>query len=179
MPVAKNIWKFWVFVGRFSCWSVCYFWLENIFQDVGASCQVLKRFLHPWKDVAGKYPNATSQEHLDKLVTIRQEEKSVNRSLKCCIVFCHDDFPNIELHCVEWYTTVIEEGLPIDYFDQVEAEGNTNEEANDMNTEKEVPVIQDTDLVNSIARLRAEGCGVVDDNKPAPENIPQPAATQN
>ena len=74
---------------------------------------------------------------------------------------------------------MIEEGLPIDYFDQVEAEGNTNEEANDMNTEKEVPVIQDTDLVNSIARLRAEGCGVVDDNKPAPENIPQPAATQN
>ena len=95
----------------------------------------------------------------------------MNRAMKHCIVFCHDDFPNIEVQCVGQYTNVTTEGLTADYFDQVgDEEADTNDSK--CGDQQELPQIENSNLADSIARLRSEEYGVDDDNNPVPENIP-------
>ena len=142
----------------------------------GAICSALKRFLHPRKDVAGRYPNAVANERLPGLLAIRREEKSVNRAMKLCIVFRHDDFPNIEIYCAERYAAVVTEGSAADYFDQIEGD-TVDGEGGEDNDLQELPTIRNSDIADSIARLRSEGYGVDDDNDPAPENLPNEAVT--
>ena len=142
---------------------------------VGARCRVLKRFLHPRKDIADRYPNANAQARLDNLVVIRREANIVNRAEKRCIIFRQDDFPNAELHCVERYATVIEEGVEADYFEEtVEAQESLEGHQDASVADKETPLLGDTDRQDNIARLRSEGYGVDDNNEPAPENLPDP-----
>ena len=98
------------------------------------------------------------------------------------VFFRHNDFDDNQLlHCVERYAKVLTEGRLADMFDlDLVDEG-----------EEEVPIlavqgggeVDDDAIVNvavpkltdnsneDIARLRAEGYGVDDDNEPVPENV--------
>ena len=140
---------------------------------IGAKCQCLTRFLHPRAIVDAKYPNATQRDRLSNLLTIKKEKKQVNKVEKLCIVFRHDDFPNIELHCTERYANVLEEGAEPDFFEAVEQFHNEEAGAIDANQGPiERPELGGSNVQEDIARLRLEGHGVDDDNDPAPENIP-------
>ena len=67
----------------------------------GAKCSALKRFLHPRKFEDGKYPNNVARERLGGLVAMRKDTMEVNHKDQICILFCHADFPDALLHCVE------------------------------------------------------------------------------
>ena len=105
----------------------------------------MKRFLRPRKDVDAKYPNAIARERLPSLLVITREDRTVNRVSRRCIIFRHDDFPNIELYCVDRYAMVIKEGSPADYFYQVEDDG---EEPNDIevDAQQKLPQVGNSDL---------------------------------
>ena len=77
----------------------------------------------------------------------------------------HDHFPNQELHCVERYANVTEEGVAADYF-QANEGGEENEEQQEGEEENaiETPEIAGNDLQENIVRLRLEGYDVNDDN---------------
>ena len=77
---------------------------------VGAKCTTLLKYLHPAKLIDTKYPNRTAQSALDNLIVIQQEVKKVNKKEQRCIVFRHDVFDGIELHCVQRWAKVIVEG---------------------------------------------------------------------
>ena len=139
---------------------------------IGAVCDVLKRFLHPRAKVCERYPNTTSQERLGDLLVIRREIKKVNKQDKRCIVFRHSDFENVEIYCAERYARVLTEGSEADFFNATTIEAEVTEEAREDHQESQlVPQLATTDLAENIARLRAEGYGVDDDNEPAPENV--------
>ena len=148
---------------------------------IGAVCSVITRFLHPRPLVAAKYPNAHHQHRTDGLLVSYRASKKVNRVDKMCIFFRHDDFDDNQLlHCVERYAKVLTEGGPADIFDldlvvgeeavSVAVEGG-GEVDDDAIVNVVVPKLTDNSN-EDIARLRAEGYGVDDDNDPAPENIP-------
>jgi hypothetical protein len=104
---------------------------------------------------------------------IGRELKQIRGKEQQCILFCHEDFENLQLYCQEQYTKVITEGSAGEFFGaQVEEgvpEGRNEEEVDDL---VQVPELVG-DRAEDIARLCAAGYGVDDDNEPAPENIPQ------
>ena len=140
---------------------------------IGAVCEVLKRFLHPRPVLSQKYPNAAQQDRLQDLLVIKKEVRKVNKVDRVCIVFRHNDFEGQELYCAERYSSVITEGAEADFFvDDSVVEAEVVEAEVVVEEAEEVPKIHASDLAENIARLRAEGYGVDDDNEPAPENIP-------
>jgi hypothetical protein len=137
---------------------------------VGARCSVLKRFLHPGRLIQQAYPNMTFHERLEDLVAISYDEKVIRNKAVPCVVFRHDDFPNVEVYAHKRYVKVLEEGPAADFF-------NTNPVVDEVITEEvqnemvEVPVLT-SNVADDVERLRVEGYGVDDDNEPAPENVP-------
>jgi hypothetical protein len=85
-----------------------------------------------------------------------------------CIIFRHDDFPNIELYCHHRWCHVEEEGPEACLFDAVATIETGEEELQQLPTEVD-PTTPSAEDVNN---LLAEGFAVDDDNHPAPENIP-------
>eukprot|EP00957_Ditylum_brightwellii_P140647 10714214-Ditylum_brightwellii.AAC.1 len=63
-----------------------------------------------------KFPNRTKIDQLDGLVTIRWEPKMANKKEQVYIVFHHYSFPNKEVHAVEWWVKVLEEGTAEHFF---------------------------------------------------------------
>ena len=61
--------------------------------------------------------------------------------MKLFIMFCHDDFPNIEIYCIDRYAAVITESQAADYFDQVEDDVD-NEDDVEGNDQQELPQIK-------------------------------------
>ena len=100
--------------------------------------------------------------------------KKVNRQEKTCIIFRHNDFSDEEIYCAERYAKVVAEGNEADLFVDNVVEGEIVEDGGSANANEVqgVPGIFNSDLAENIARLRAEGYDVDDDNEPAPENIP-------
>ena len=83
---------------------------------VGAQCFALKRYLHSPPIINAKYPNAITTERLELLLAIRCKKKMVNKRSQWAIIFCHDDFDNVEIYCVEKCCKVVQEGPPEAYF---------------------------------------------------------------
>lgn len=137
---------------------------------VGAICTVLKRFLHPGRIIKQRYPDFTVIDKLQNLVAIRQEEKRIKNKAVLCIIFRHDDFPNVEIFAPKHHVKVLEEGPAADIF-------NSNASEDEVilqeipNVLVEVPVLT-ANVADDVERLRVEGYGVDDDNEPAPENVP-------
>lgn len=103
-----------------------------------------------------------------------KKKKKIHGSEKICIVFRHNDFENQELYCSERYAKVLTEGNEVDYITEVTVEAEREENAVDNEDEaRVVPVLGNADLAQNIARVRMEGYDVDDDNKPAPENVPE------
>ena len=140
----------------------------------GAVCKCLACFLHPRAVVGAKYLTVHHKYRVDGLLVIKQEVKKVNENDHICIIFNHPDFNDIFLHCVSRYASVKTEGDSSGFF---ETDGSVVAIAieevllGDEDDGVELPPIGG-DLAKDIARLRAEGYGVDDDNEPAPENLP-------
>lgn len=79
---------------------------------VGAKCSARKKVLHPSKLISERYPNYTAKERLYDLLVIRQEVKKIRHKDSRVIVFRHDDFPNVDLYCVDRWIDVTERGPP-------------------------------------------------------------------
>ena len=146
---------------------------------VGAKVSCLSQFIHPSHEIREKYPNPVSGHRLEGCTTIQQEVKKVSRRDQLCIIIDHDDFKmaegdNIELHAMKRYWKVSEEGdtdlLFDDPGDNVESEETplvplpeaVDEAMNGQSVEN-----------NTIEALR-DIVDIDDNNKPAPENVPQP-----
>eukprot|EP00957_Ditylum_brightwellii_P056998 4319573-Ditylum_brightwellii.AAC.1 len=61
----------------------------------------------------------------------------VNKKEQVCIVFHYHSFPNKEVHAVEWWVKVFEEGATEDFFGD-EGGGVTQEQGEDRG-EEEIP----------------------------------------
>ena len=149
----------------------------------GAICSVLKRILHPSREINNKYPNQQHRERLDELLVTGHELRRVRGKEQLCILFRHADFEGIQLYCQEQYAKVITEG-PAEYF-FVTQEGVDQEEVHEQQNPQEEQAEEFQlilelvgDLAEDIACLHAEGYGMDDDNEPAPENVPQGANQQ-
>ena len=142
---------------------------------IGATCSVIKRFLHPSRTIQEKYQNITTYDRLEGLIALRKEEKTIRNRACVSIVFRHADFEGIELYCAERYAIVTEEGSPADFFegnDAAAAGDDAGQAAGEAEDElRGIPMVTD-DVQENIARLCAKGYGVDDDKEPAPENIP-------
>ena len=148
---------------------------------IGAQCSVLLKYMHPAKVIGEKFPQFANGRKLENLLVIRQELKTVRRKEQVSVVFCHDDFEGIDLHCVKQWVHVTQEGHPDHFFNKEDtsaAERNPSAIApEERNTSEEDAMppreLGGTDnLAEDIAMMRLRGAIVDDDNKPAPENVP-------
>ena len=131
--------------------------------QIGDTCSVIKRLLHPAKLIAEKYPNQDHRETLDDLLVTGIDRRRINRSMKAVVLFRHADFENKILYCATRYARIVVPGETI----QQEVEPEIPEEL------IEVPNVIGDNL-EDVQRLRVEGYNVDDDNDPAPENVPNP-----
>ena len=151
---------------------------------VGAKVSILTKFIHPSEHVRTKHPNLEKQ-HRTEGVLIGREEKTVTRRLQECYTFRSGDFEGHVMHAVKRYVKIVEEGGEADLFDAPEApEDNppVQQEGGQEEAVAEVPNAQQNapemtgELAEDINAMRAAGATVDDDNEPAEENIPAPAA---
>lgn len=144
--------------------------------NVGASCSVLKRMLHPSQQIDNKYPNKQFHERLDDLLVIGKENRRIKGKEQPVILFRHVDFGDdgIVLYCVPKYVKVVEEGPPNDDMEDSDDDGDNFYDADDADEDPvEIPNVDPyTPAYAEIARLVNEGYDVDDDNSPAPENVP-------
>ena len=147
---------------------------------VGATVRILKRFVHPSEHIRKKYKNVKKDDRLVDCLVIKKEDRVVNRRQQECIVFRHDDFPNIELYGVERYCMIQTEG-PVGGFFNVDIDDlieqtfeeldNLNDEANPNDEETER--IDNSRVGGEIDMLDVAAAGLVidNDNDPLPENL--------
>ena len=101
----------------------------------GAVILVLLKMVCPFKHIRDKLPNLPDKQRLEDAIIIRREIKSINCREQEEIVFCHDNFNDIELYASQGFCRVVEEGPPLDYYvHDEEMEGrvdqpNTNNES--------------------------------------------------
>ena len=143
---------------------------------IGAVCECLRRFLHPSKVIDEHFINTHHKHRIDSLVIVKREVTKVNKRDQMCYFYNHPSFPDRPIYSTACYAKVVEEGEPCGYFAEniprVETESVVVEVVGqDGERGLAVPVVT-SELGEDIARLRAEGYSVDDDNDPAPENIP-------
>ena len=140
----------------------------------GAVCDCLVRFLHPRGTTNTKYPNAHHKQRIDDLLAIKTVVKKMNNKEQMCFIFNHTDFDDTRLYCVLRYAKVLTEGDESGLFQkETSTEIAVAEEVLSRNEEDgdDIPMLVG-ELSDDMARLRAEGYGVDDDNEPTPENLP-------
>jgi hypothetical protein len=80
---------------------------------IGATCSVGVRYLHPSKRLRNeRFSSTTPKQRLSGLSSLWKESKKLNRENQCCVVFWHDDYPNIELFCQERWCEVEQDESP-------------------------------------------------------------------
>ena len=62
-------------------------------------------------------------------------------------MFRHDDFPNMNLHCVERYANVETEGVAADYFDPAEDADGADAPPQD---DRDLPVLPNNNLAENV-----------------------------
>jgi hypothetical protein len=144
---------------------------------IGATCTVLKRMLHPAKQIDEKYPNKQFHDRLDDLLVIGRDERRVHGKNQNVILFRHIDFDDndVVLYCSPRFAKVTTEGPQEEIFDKADDrnEEGTGHNNGDDDNPVEVPAVDRYgNHAEDVARLLAEGYDVDDDNEPAPENIP-------
>ena len=90
---------------------------EKLRLGIGATCSVALKYLHPRKVICDKYTNTTAQRTLDGLISLKKETLKVNRREQECVVFRHEEFEGILLHCVLRWVKIITEGSDDTFFD--------------------------------------------------------------
>lgn len=147
---------------------------------IGAVCSCLVNKLHPGLEIEAKFPNRSKQDRLGRLLAIKREPRTVNWKEQVCIVFRHDSFANKELHAVERWVKVDEEGASEHFFGgDMAPGGEEGGEEGDQGGGEEFPqqILRARACVEDIAMVRNMGFTVDDDNEPAPENIPTVVGT--
>lgn len=149
---------------------------EKKTMGVGAVVSALSRMIHPSASIREKYPNPQHRHRLENLLVIRQEAKKINHREQMAIVMRHDDFPGVELYCVEKFVRIETSGSVEHYFTTVAA-ARVQEDENGVDSEalpQHVVAFLERDLIdNDSARLIANAIPTDNDNDPAPENVPQ------
>lgn len=145
---------------------------ENTVHGLGAVGEVSKRFLHPSKLVAEKYPNMRGDQKVCGLVEIRREVKTVWKREQMCIIFRHDDFPNVELHAVQRWVKVTTPAASLFIPEEALTEEDAAAAAASTNAQG---VLGDT--INHVHQYLHEGFEVDDDTQQNEENLS--AETEN
>ena len=146
---------------------------------VGAVVSVLSRMLHPSAAIRERYTNPQPRHILENLLVIRKEVRKINRRDQMAIVMRHDEFPGIELYCIEKFVHITTSGPPEHYFTDTAAVATSNQEGDGNGQDNnalpdEVVAFLDSDRIpNENANYIANLIPTDDDNEPAPENIPQ------
>jgi hypothetical protein len=136
---------------------------------IGATCSIGVRYLHPKRLLNERFLSTTPKQCLSGLLSLQKESKKLNGKNQCCVVFRHDDYPNIELFCQERWCKVDQEGPKNSLFDRSEGDGVLQEGT----AELQLPTEAVGAAEDIIFFRAAAGFGDVDDdNDPAPENIP-------
>ena len=113
----------------------------------GAVISVLLKMVHPSKHIRNKFPNLLDKQRLEGAIVLRKELKSINRQEQEAIVFCHDDFTDIDLYASQRFCRIVEEGSPPDYFvNDGEIEGQLDQPNANNESEK-------TKVSDAIAQL--------------------------
>ena len=154
----------------------------------GATLNALIKFIHPSEHIRNKFPNPVNQQRLDGLTAVRRELKVVSRKKQMCIVCTHPGFKTeggelVELHFVERWATIVNEGPEDLFFDTLDGDpdvisdvDSTENEGNGQGSnEVEVPwQLQNPSNVD-LDSIRMAIDGIVDiddDNCPVEDNIP-------
>ena len=73
----------------------------------GVVILVLLKMVHPSKHIRDKFPNLLDKQRLEGSVIIREETKSINRRDQEAIIFCHDDFNDVELYASQRFCRIL------------------------------------------------------------------------
>ena len=90
---------------------------EKLRLGIGATCSVALKYLHPRKVICDKYTNTTARQTLDGLIALKKETFKFNRRDQECVVFRHEEFEGILLHCVLRWVKITTEGSDDTFFD--------------------------------------------------------------
>jgi hypothetical protein len=144
----------------------------------GATCSILLKFLRPSREMSERFPNALPTQRLDDLVAVCFAVFTRGRSSYPAIFFTTPTFPGVELQAAKKKVKVLQEGHPGSYWGDVPnfpfklpPALQDPVDASDDNFANDVFFARKN--AKDIARVRAEGFEVNDDNDPAPENVPQ------
>jgi hypothetical protein len=133
----------------------------QLHHGIRARCSVLLKRLHPAKVVAKKFLNFEHGRRLSGLICLRKEEKRVSRRLQLCFVYRHDDFEGTELHCVQRWSKVENEGVASHIFgaDDTSEEEEKEERASDPVVETPIPqqVLDAGNRAEDIAAILRDG----------------------
>ena len=150
---------------------------EKLWCGIGAQCSVQVKFLHPSKVVKDKIKNPTAQTRVSGLIALHKEKRSVNKREQAVIVFRHADFEDTELYSVARWVKVTKEGHASQLFLTDKDEGGSGDpvvNADDACAAEMTDEMFHTsgNRAEDIARMRALGFDVDDDNDCLPENVP-------
>ncbi|MBM4179814.1 MAG: hypothetical protein FJ211_10875, partial [Ignavibacteria bacterium] len=144
----------------------------------GATCSVLLKFLRPSREVSERFPNAAPTQRLDDLVAVRFAVVTRGRSTYPAVFFTTPTFPGLQLQAAKKKVKVLQEGNPGSYWGDVPNVPfelppalQAPVDGRDDNFDDDIFFARNN--AEDIARVRAEGFEVDDDNDPAPENVPQ------
>ena len=152
-------------------------WSDN--HGVGAIVSALLRFIHPSEHIHNKFPNVVQGQRLENCITIHQEVKKVSQKEQLVLVVRHDDFKNpdnsyIELHGVKQYWKVSQEGHPDYFFDTIApTDENAYSQDESLMPEAVSDHINGNSCSTEMIQALQDEVDIDDNNKPAPENIPQ------
>ena len=73
---------------------------------IGASWTVKLQFLHPKDKVNKKVPNQSASQSISGLIVQPKAEKSIQKAVKPCVIFHHEDFGGQLIWALPWYLTV-------------------------------------------------------------------------
>ena len=141
----------------------------------GARCSVLLKFLRPSKVIAEAFVNPTKNQQLNDFITNNRDKVTTWGGKKFVTIFYQSKTIPGLLHPAEQWAMVLEQGTGKIWGGEPE---RTMAAAPVTLNKQDEPI---TDFVfnsqnraKDIALAWAMGFEVNDDNKPAPENIPQP-----
>lgn len=152
---------------------------------VGATVSILLKCLHPKDKVQQAWPVIAAQERQDFIVLSQKDTTRKGKSY-VSVVVDHPMRSNYrgQITVPRRFVKVKMEGVPNMFFDSPQVppltQNNPSETAVDTTEEEQDPASNICrDLAEDIALIRNQGYDVDDDNKPAPENVPNADATFN
>ena len=140
----------------------------------GARCSVLVKNLRPSREIKERILNPLPRQRGTDLVVTRRAIITRGRSTYEAIYFTSATFPNLDLHSARRFTVVDAEGHPDRVYTTILQADGTEATPVEPDAEREIDpsIFNATDTLEDIARVRAEGFEVDDNNETLPENRP-------